>query len=68
MTSRTERLGNAADSYRDAKDKLANARLSLSREVRDAAKDGMRQVDILKATDNVWTREQVRKVVAADED
>ena len=67
MEDRSKRLGDAADNYRGAKNKLADAREELAAEVKAAAKDGMRQVDILRATDNVWTREQVRKVVGGEQ-
>jgi hypothetical protein len=68
MTSRKDRLAQTADNYRNAKGKLNDARKDLSKEVRGAAKEGMRQVDILQATDHVWTREQVRKIVASEDD
>jgi hypothetical protein len=39
-----------------------DARRKLTEAVRAAHADGIRQRDILRATDHVWTREQVRRV------
>lgn len=58
VTNHDEILAAAAARYReflDAREQLGNA-------IRAADADGMRQVDILRATDHVWTREQVRLV------
>ncbi|GIH07447.1 hypothetical protein Rhe02_55140 [Rhizocola hellebori] len=58
VTDHEEALAQAAADYRrflDARQKLGDA-------IRAADAAGMRQVDILKATDHVWTREQVRRV------
>jgi hypothetical protein len=51
-------LAEAAAEYR----RFADARKKLTEAVRAAHADGVRQVDILRATDHVWTREQVRRV------
>lgn len=58
VTDREQRLAAAAARYRE----LQAARDELIEAIRDADSSGMRQVDILKATDHVWTREQVRRI------
>lgn len=59
VTDHEQTLAAAAARYRE----FLNARQELGDAIRAAAADNMRQVDILRATDNVWTREQVRQVV-----
>jgi hypothetical protein len=59
-----QRLALLADEYRQAKEALDKARGALVAEIRAAATAaGMKQADIIRATDHVWTREQVRKIV-----
>lgn len=58
----TPRLTNLADTYRAAKTALDQAREALRDEIRNARADGMPQGDILRATGNLWTREQVRQI------
>lgn len=58
VTNHDETLAAAAARYRE----FLNARQELGDAIRAAAADGVRQIDILRATDNVWTREQVRQV------
>ncbi len=58
MTNHDEKLAAAAARYRE----FLAARQELGDAIRAAAADGVRQIDILRATDNVWTREQVRQV------
>jgi len=58
MTDHASDLARAAERYRD----LQRARQELTDAIRAAHADGVRQVDILRATDYVWTREQVRRV------
>jgi hypothetical protein len=55
-------LAEAAAEYR----RFIDARKKLTEAVRAAHNDGVRQVDILRATGNVWTREQVRRVCLDD--
>lgn len=52
-----EKLAAAAARYRE----FLNAREELGDAIRAAAADDVRQVDILRAIDNVWTREKVRQ-------
>lgn len=56
------RLARDAKAYRDAVAALDRARAKLTDAVQLATKVGVRQVDILHAIDNVWTREHVRKL------
>ena len=58
MRDHAKALAAAADEYR----RLLTAREKLIEAIRAAQADGMRQVDILEATDHVWTREQVRRL------
>ncbi len=58
VTNHDEILAAAAARYRE----FLTARQELGEAIRAAAADGVRQVDILRATDHVWTREQVRQV------
>jgi hypothetical protein len=62
VTNHTEALAAAADAYRRAAVAQEQARAALTEAVRAAHADKVRQVDILKATGHVWTREQVRRV------
>jgi hypothetical protein len=55
-------LAQSADRYRAATAELVAAREQLAENIRAADKNGMRQVDILRATGHVYTREQVRKI------
>lgn len=59
-----EKLAAAAARYRE----FLNARQELGNAIRTADANGMRQVDILRATDHVWTREQVRLVCKKGEE
>jgi hypothetical protein len=60
MTDHQRTLAKAAADYR----RLQTAREHLIDTIRAAAADGVRQVDILRATGHVWTREQVRRITA----
>lgn len=64
MVDHPKTLAKLADEYRRATKAMEKARQALVDGVRAADQDGIRQVDIIKATDHVWTREQVRRVVA----
>lgn len=66
-TDHAEKLSKLAADYRRAVKALDDARQALAKGVRDADRDEVRQGDILKATNHVWTREQVRRVVARPE-
>jgi len=55
-------LMTRADRLREFRDKAEAARLLLADAIKEAAAEGMRQVDIVKATG--YTREQVRQIVA----
>jgi hypothetical protein len=61
-----ERLTELAANYRQATEKLAEARKELADAVRAASRDGMRQGDIIRATDHVWAREHYRRVLAEE--
>lgn len=67
VTDHNKALAAAAAQYRGALDILDDARAALTAAIRAAHDDKVRQVDILKATDRVWTREQVRRVCRRDE-
>lgn len=56
-------LAAAARRYRKAQAALQQARDELAQLVRDASEAGVRQADILRATDHVWAREHVRRVL-----
>lgn len=58
-----ERLAQAARRYRKAQAALEHSRDDLAELVREASHDGVRQADILRATDHVWTREHVRRIL-----
>jgi len=58
----TLRLARAAGRYRNANTELTAARTELAQAIRAANAAGMRQVDILRVTSNVYTREQIRKI------
>lgn len=58
----TNDLDRAASRYRAARAELDAARDQLRETIRSALADGMRQADILRATDHVWTREQLRQL------
>ena len=58
MKDHVTALAAAADEYR----RFLAARQRLIDTIRAAQADGIRQVDILEATDHVWTREQVRRL------
>jgi len=58
MTDHQRALAKAAADYR----RLQAAREKLIDTIRAAAADGVRQVDILRATEHIWTREQVRRI------
>lgn len=57
-------LAKRAAAYRGAQEKLARERAALQDAVREAAGAGMKQADIVRATDHVWTREQIRLVLS----
>lgn len=57
VTNHEQTLAAAAARYRE----FLNARQELGDAIRAAAADDVRQVDILRAIDNVWTREKVRQ-------
>lgn len=56
------RLAELAETYRQAKAALDDAREALTAEVKASAADDMKQADIVRATDHVWTREQIRLI------
>lgn len=60
------RLVELADTYRRAEEALARARLALAEGMRTASAAGARQGEILQATDHVWTREYVRRVLKGE--
>jgi hypothetical protein len=62
MTDHEKALATAANAYRRANAQADRARKALTDAIRAADADQMRQVDILRATDHVWTREQVRRI------
>lgn len=66
MAQHEKKLAEKAGRYRIASAELAAAREELRRSILDADGDGMRQVDILRATNHVYTREQVRKICLDD--
>lgn len=55
-------LQGGAENLRRYREQVEGCRESLADLIREAAADGMRQVDIVKATG--YTREQVRRIVA----
>lgn len=58
MTDHEKTLAAAAKEYR----RYLGARQRLIDAIQAAEADHMRQIDILRAIDNVWTREQVRRI------
>jgi hypothetical protein len=63
MTDHPTHLGELADAYREAKAKLDHAREQLTAGIRAAMTEGgMKQADVLRATNHVWTREQIRQI------
>lgn len=62
MRDYPDELAAAARRYRKAQDAMERSRTELSQLVRDAADAGMRQADIVRAIDHVWTREHVHRV------
>jgi transposase len=58
-------LADRAEQYRSARQQFDEAREALSEAVRAATQAGMRQADIVRAIDHLWTREHVRKIVTA---
>lgn len=60
MTDHEKALAEAAEKYRQARPELQAA-------IRAAHQAGMRQVDILRATGYVWSREHVR-LICSDKD
>lgn len=58
-----QRLTRDAKAYREAVAALEAARAKLTEAVRLADKAGVRQVNILRAIDNAWTREHIRKLL-----
>ncbi|MDX3662359.1 hypothetical protein PV646_34075 [Streptomyces sp. ID05-26A] len=67
MTDHAKVLAERAAAYRGAQDQLAVEREALQKAVREASGDGMKQAEIIRATDHVWTREQVRQVLLVKE-
>jgi hypothetical protein len=66
-TDHPTQLGELADAYRKAKAELDQARERLTAAVRTAMTDGgMKQAEVLRATNHVWTREQIRQVTKSD--
>jgi len=57
-----ETLGKFAKGYKRLTEETISARWYLANAIREAAANGMRQVDIVKATG--YTREQIRRIVA----
>lgn len=55
-------LADAAKTYRRRLTEMETARDALAARVRAAAADGLRQVEIVRATGHVWTREYVRQI------
>jgi hypothetical protein len=55
-------LTRDADRYRKAVEELEVARARLTERVRAAHVSGIRQVDILRATGHLWTREHLRQL------
>jgi hypothetical protein len=62
------RLGRDAAAYRKAIGNLDTARDRLVEAIHLATKVGVRQADILRATDNVWTREHLRQLAKLELD
>lgn len=62
VTRHERQLQEAARRYRAAAAELGTARELLTKRVRAAAADDVRQVDILTAIGGVWTREHLRKL------
>lgn len=63
MTDHAKVLAERAAAYRSAQEQLTVEREALQKAVREASGAGMRQAEIIRATDHVWTREQVRQVL-----
>ncbi|MGZ3141890.1 hypothetical protein ACVDFE_07805 [Lentzea chajnantorensis] len=63
MTDHEKVLAERAAAYRNAQAHLAEERAALQEAVREASGAGMKQAEIIRATDHVWTREQVRQVL-----
>ncbi|WFE46298.1 hypothetical protein [Verrucosispora sp. WMMD1129] len=57
------RLEQAAKAYRRAKEALDKARPELAEAIVEAAREGMRQAEIVRVTG--YTREQVRRICRA---
>lgn len=62
MPDHEKHLAQAAQAYRRKRTEMGAAQDALAVRVRAAAAAGVRQVDILRAIDNVWTREYLRKL------
>jgi hypothetical protein len=62
------RLGRDAAAYRKAIGNLDAARARLVEAVHLAAKVGVGQGEILRATDHVWTREHLRQLAKVERD
>lgn len=65
MRAMTASLEAAARAYERAKQALDRRRAELAAEIVKAAREGTRQVDIVKATG--YTRERVRQIIADSE-
>lgn len=63
MRDYPDQLAAAARRYRKAQAALSQSRDELAQLARDASAAGMRQADILRATDHVWAREHLRRVL-----
>jgi hypothetical protein len=60
------RLSRDAAAYREASARLDVARDRLVEAIHLAAKVGVGQAEILRATDHVWTREYLRQLAKLD--
>lgn len=60
-------LADTAATYRRKRTEMEAAQDALATQVRAAAKAGVRQVDIVRATGNVWTREYIRQLTRPEE-
>jgi peptide methionine sulfoxide reductase MsrA len=63
MTDHQAILADRAKQYRSARQQFNEAREALSEAVRAATQAEMRQADIVRAINHLWTREHVRKIV-----
>lgn len=66
IVKHTNALAALAARFREAREAYETVRAELRQAMCDASRDGMRQADIMRAADRVWTREQVRQVLSAE--